>query len=63
MYIKICSASDRLKNRFLKKITDPDRDQARPSIQPVSADLKAGRVTADGAPVGTEFQSQIADGK
>ena len=38
------------------KITDPDRYS---SIQPVCTDLKA--VTADEAPVGTEFQSRIAD--
>ena len=33
------------------------------SIQPVSAVLEAARVTADGAPVGTESQSRIADEK
>ena len=33
------------------------------SIQPVSAVLEAARVTADGAPVGTEAKSRIADEK
>ena len=34
-----------------------------PSIQPVSADLKAGRVTDKETPVGTEFPSRISGGK
>ena len=59
--VKICVVSCKVKNRL--KMTDPDRNQARLSIQPVSAVLKAGRVIAGGAPVGTKFQSQTADGK
>ena len=47
-----------------KSVTDPDRgDLARPSIQLVSAVLKADGVTADGAPVRGKFQSRFADGK
>ena len=36
---------------------------ARSCIPPVGTDLKAGRVTAGGTPVGAEFQSRIVSGK
>ena len=39
-----------------------DRDQACP-VHPLSADLKAGRVAAEGARVDSEVQSRIADRK
>ena len=48
-----------LKNSLILVVISPDR----PSIKPVGADLKAGRVTADGARLGMESQGQIADGK
>ena len=46
-----------------EKIMDPHHYQACPSIQPIPAVLMAGRVTANGALVGTELQSRVADGK
>ena len=45
------------------KVTDFDRDQARPSIQSVTAVLEAGRVTAAEARVRTEFLRRVPDGK
>ena len=52
-----CSVSGGVKNRL--KIIDPEFGLEHPSVQPISADLKAGRVAADCAPVATKFQSQI----
>ena len=52
-----------LKKKTDEKINDLDHDKAQPFIQSVSAVLKAGRVTADGALVGTKFLSWFANGK